>query len=132
MLLRIWKVHNGYASEISTDWHVGEHTAKTLQRRVDEHAFSTSRSAPPFVVFERWESMLRAGVRALRGAEAPLFHGTAFVLLVLRKIQDQRQRRRAGVSDPHWLSWVPEDSHRFIFFDVQVTLLPVLGWGYWI
>jgi hypothetical protein len=76
--------------------------------------------------------MLRAGVGALRGAEALLFHGTAFVLLVLRKIRDQRQRRRTGVSDPHWQFRVPEDSHRFIFFDVQVTLLPVLGWGYWI
>jgi hypothetical protein len=86
---------------------------------------------PPFAVFERWESMLRAaGVRALRGAEAPLFHG-ARVLLVLREVQNQRQRRRTGVSDPHWQFRVPEDSHRFIFFDVQVTLLPVLGWGYW-
>ncbi len=82
------------------------------------------RAAPPFVVFERWESMPQVVVRALRG--------TAFVLLVLRKIQDQRQRRRtSGVSDPHWQSWIPEDSHRFIFFDGQVTLLPVLGWGYW-
>jgi hypothetical protein len=76
--------------------------------------------------------MLRAGVGALRGAEAPLFHGTTRVVLVLRKIHDQRQRRRAGVPGSHWRSWVPEDSHRFIFFDVQVTLLPVLGWGYWI
>jgi hypothetical protein len=75
--------------------------------------------------------MLRAGVRALRGAEAPLFHGATFVLLVLGKIQDQRQRRRTGVSDPHWQFTIPEDSHRFIFFDGQVTLLPVLGWGYW-
>jgi hypothetical protein len=76
--------------------------------------------------------MLRAGMGASRGAEALLFHGAARVLLVLHKIRDQRQRRRTGVSDPHWRSWIPEDSHRFIFFDVQVTLLPVLGWGYWI
>jgi hypothetical protein len=75
--------------------------------------------------------MLRAGMGALRGAEALLFHGTTFVLLVLRTIQDQRQRRRTGVSDPHWRSWILEDSHRFIFFDGQVTLLPVLGRGYW-
>jgi hypothetical protein len=38
---------------------------------------------------------------------------------------------RAGVSDPHEQSRVPRDSHSFIFLDVQVTLLPVLGWGYW-
>src|SRR5271165_542665 len=31
--------------------------------------------------------MLRVGVRALRGAEAPLFHGTPRVLLVLCKIK---------------------------------------------
>jgi hypothetical protein len=43
-------------------------------------------AAPPFAVFERWDSMLHFGLRALRGAEAPLFHGATFVLLVLRKI----------------------------------------------
>jgi hypothetical protein len=30
--------------------------------------------------------MVRVGMGALRGAEAPLFHGTARVLLVLREI----------------------------------------------
>jgi hypothetical protein len=94
---------------------------------------------PAFRGFRKVGVDAAGGVRALRGAEAPLFHGTAFVLLVLRKIRDQRQRRRtlrlgsgqAGVSDPHSQFRVPEDSHRFIFFDGQVTLLPVLGWGYW-
>jgi hypothetical protein len=31
--------------------------------------------------------MRRVGMRALRGAEAPLFHGTTRVLVVLRKIK---------------------------------------------
>jgi hypothetical protein len=71
----------------------------------------------------------------LRGAEAPLFHGAARVLLVPAQSQNQRQdqgqRRRTGVSDPHEPTWVPRDSHRFIFPDVQITLLPVLERGYW-
>jgi hypothetical protein len=79
MLLRIWKVHNGYASEISTDWHVGEHAAKTLQRRVDELAFSTSRAAPPFAIFERWGSMLRVGMglhAALKRRSSTVLHSS--------------------------------------------------------
>jgi len=35
------------------------------------------------------------------------------------------------VSDPHERSRVPGDFHRFVFSDVQMTLLPVLGQGYW-
>src|SRR5580692_2710233 len=86
-------------------------------------------------------SRTRRSSRCLRGrtdawvalsAEAPVSRGAARVLLVLRKNQNQVQRRRTEVSDPHSQFRVPGDSHRFIFFDVQVTLLPVLGWGYWI
>ena len=40
----------------------------------------------------------------LRGAEAPLFHVTSGVLLGSAREDDQSQRRRTGVSDPH----VPE------------------------
>jgi hypothetical protein len=31
--------------------------------------------------------MLQAGMRALHGAEAPLFHGATYVLLALREIK---------------------------------------------
>jgi hypothetical protein len=35
------------------------------------------------------------------------------------------------VSDPHELSMGAGDFHRFIFLDVQMTLLPDLGWRDW-
>ncbi len=65
-----------------------------------------------------------AGVKALRGAEAPLFHGTTLVLLVLRKIQDQRQRLRTGVSDSHWQFGSPKIPTGLFFSMFRLPCFP--------
>jgi hypothetical protein len=44
-------------------------------------------AAPPFAVFRKVGVDAAAGTRPLRGAEAPLFHGAARVLVVLGKIK---------------------------------------------
>jgi len=67
---------------------------------------------------------------ALRGAEAPLFHGAANVLPVPCKIKIKV--KGVGQECPtHTSNPESKGFPQVYFFDVQITLLPILGRGYW-